>query len=88
MSPPPPRRVGADIYSFGAGVMTVAKMPFNVGLCAIGTVLGAGLFLITLGSGYRASTRVVEEGCRGPWVVRGDDIRPDGPRRDLDYYKH
>jgi hypothetical protein len=70
-----PRRT--DGYDVGAGVITVLKMPFNVGLCALGGAVGAALFAVTLGSGYRASTRLVEEGCGGPWVVRGDDLRPD-----------
>jgi hypothetical protein len=82
--PPPPRR-GADLYDVAAGVVTVAKMPFNVGLCALGGMVGVGVFLVTLGSGYKASARVVEEGCRGPWLVRGDDLRPTGTRRDADY---
>jgi hypothetical protein len=73
-----PRRT--DVYDVAAGVVTVAKAPFNVGLCALGAGFGAALFALTLGSGYRASARVVEEGCRGPWVVRGDDLRPESPR--------
>ena len=83
--PPPPRR-GVDIYDVAAGFVTVAKMPFNVGLCALGGMVSATLFLVTLGSGYKASARVVEEGCRGPWLVRGDDLRPAGPRRDAGSY--
>jgi hypothetical protein len=82
--PLPPRR-GPDLYDLAAGVVTVAKMPFNVGLCALGGVVSVGVFLVTLGSGYKASARVFEEGCRGPWLVRGDDLRPIGPRRDVDY---
>jgi len=31
---------------------------------------------LTLGSGYKASTRVVEEGCAQKWVIRGHDLRP------------
>ncbi len=65
-----------DLYSVGAGVFTVARIPLNIGLCALGTVVGSGLFLVTLGSAYRASTRVFEEGCAQKWLVRGDDLRP------------
>lgn len=69
-----PRAV--DGYDVGAVVLTVVRIPFNLGLCAMGTVLGTALFALTLGSGYKASTRVVEEGCAQKWVVRGRDIRP------------
>jgi hypothetical protein len=69
-------RSGVDGYDVGAGVLTVLKIPFNLGLCAIGTVLGTALFALTLGSGYKASTRVVEEGCAQKWVIRGHDLRP------------
>jgi hypothetical protein len=65
-----------DLYSVGAGVFTVARIPLNVGLCALGTVVGSGLFLATLGSAYRTSTRVFEEGCAQKWLVRSDDLRP------------
>jgi hypothetical protein len=79
VSPPePPRARGRDIYDVGAGVVTVAKAPFNVALCAFGGAVGTALFLMTLGSAYKASTRVIEEGCAQPWVIRGDDLRPRG----------
>ena len=69
-------RSGIDGYDVGAGVLTVLRVPFNVALCGVGSVLGTALFVLTLGSGYKASTRVVEEGCAQKWVVRGDDLRP------------
>src|SRR5438876_6731320 len=65
-----------DLYSVGAGVFTVVRIPFNIGLCALGTVVGSGLFLVTFGSAYRSSTRVLEEGCAQKWFVRSDDLRP------------
>jgi hypothetical protein len=68
---------GVDGYDVGAGALTVLKAPFNVGLCALGSVVGATLFVITLGSAYKATTQAVAEGCRGPWLIRGDDIRPE-----------
>lgn len=75
-----PRR--PDAYDVAAGVVTVARAPFNAVLCVLGTGLAAALFVITFGSAYKASARVVEEGCGGPWVVRGDDLRPDAARLD------
>jgi hypothetical protein len=79
MAPPErqPAR-GIDAYDVGATVVTVAKAPFNVALCALGTAVGTALFAMTLGSAYRATTRVFEEGCAQKWIVRGDDIRPRG----------
>ena len=78
VTPEPPPVHGRDIYDVGAGVVTVAKVPFNVALCALGGGLGTALFLMTLGSAYKASTRVIEEGCAQRWIVSGDDLRPRG----------
>jgi hypothetical protein len=77
----PPERMavrGPDAYDVGATVVTVAKAPFTAALCAIGGALGTAIFLMTLGSGYKASARVIEEGCSQPWIVSGDDLRPSG----------
>ena len=68
----------ADVYDVGAGVLTVARMPFNATLCGLGALGGSVLFLLTFGSAYRATTRMVEEGCVHRWVLRGDDLRPHG----------
>src|SRR5262249_46579570 len=65
-----------DMYSVAAGISTVSRFPGNVALCAFGAALGTTVFLLTLGSAYRGTTRIVEEGCGGKWVLRGDDIRP------------
>jgi len=65
-----------DLYSVGAGFFTVARLPFNIGLCGLGVGVATILFTVTLGSAYRATTRVVEEGCAQKWFVRSDDIRP------------
>jgi hypothetical protein len=74
-SAPGPR---ADIYDVGAGVLTAARLPFNVALCGLGAVAGSALFFLTLGTAYRATTRTFEEGCGQRWILRGDDIRPRG----------
>lgn len=71
---------GPDWYDLGATVITTAKAPFNMVLCGVGGVLGVALFAVTLGSGYKWATRAVEEGCRGPWIVTGNDLRPDVSR--------
>ena len=91
---PPERQTvrGVDMYDVGAGVVTVAKLPFNVALCALGSAVGTALFFMTLGSAYKASTRTIEEGCAQRWIVRGDDLRPRGapgifPERPSDGYR-
>ena len=67
---------GIDAYDVGAGVVTVLRVPLNIATCAVGSAVGTVLFALTLGSAYKASTRVLEEGCAQKWVVRGDDLRP------------
>ena len=91
MPPEQPAAQRADIYEVGAGVVTAARMPFNVALCGLGLVTGTALFVLTLGTAYRATTRVFEEGCAQRWIVRGDDLRPRGapgvfPDRSSDVY--
>ena len=93
VTPEPPPMRGRDVYDVGAGVVTVAKAPFNVALCGLGGVVGTALFLLTFGSAYKASTRVLEEGCAQKWIVSGDDLRPRGgsgifPDRTSDAYRN
>jgi hypothetical protein len=88
----PPVTRNADVYDVGAGVVTAARMPFNIALCALGAAAGTALFLITLGTAYKATTRTFEEGCAQRWIIRGDDLRPRGapgvlPERGSDLYK-
>ncbi|MGH7389432.1 MAG: hypothetical protein ACREM3_08210 [Candidatus Rokuibacteriota bacterium] len=73
---------GSDAYDFGAGAMTVVGMPLKAGVCVIGGVFATALFIATLGSADYATAAVVKEGCGQRWIVRGDDIRPEGSRRD------
>jgi hypothetical protein len=84
--PPPPEETRyearprrTDAYDVGAGVLTVVKAPFNVITCGLGGIFGATIFAVSLGSAYKATTYLIEEGCGGPWLIRGDDIRPEGP---------
>jgi hypothetical protein len=88
----PPLTRNADVYDVGAGVVTVARMPFNIALCALGSAAGTALFLLTLGTAYKATTRTFEEGCAQRWIIRGDDLRPRGapgvlPERGSDLYR-
>jgi len=88
----PPVTRNADVYDVGAGVVTAARIPFNIALCGLGAAVGTALFLITLGTAYKATTRTIEEGCAQRWIIRGDDLRPRGapgvlPERGSDLYK-
>ena len=92
MPPERPMTHGPDIYDVGATVVTVARAPFNAALCGLGTATATVLFLLTLGSAYKASTRVIEEGCAQRWFIRGDDLRPRGapgilPDRSSEMYQ-
>ena len=83
---------GADLYDVGAGVVTAGRIPFNLALCALGAATGTALFLLTLGTAYKATTRVFEEGCAQRWIIRGEDLRPRGapgvlPDRASDPYR-
>lgn len=56
-------------YKVGAGVATVINIPLRSVLCVLGSGIGLFVMVISFGSGYRAATRVVEEGCGGPWLI-------------------
>jgi hypothetical protein len=70
-------RRGLDLYDVGAAVMTVAGAPLKGVVCVVGGVLGAALFVATLGTADRAAAAVVRESCAHRWIVRGADIRPE-----------
>jgi hypothetical protein len=67
-----------DAYDIAAGVATAARAPLNAATCIFGGAVATVIFVLTFGSAYKASARVVEEGCAQKWVVRGDDLRPRG----------
>src|SRR5712692_808558 len=46
MPPEQPAAHRADIYDVGAGVVTAARMPFNLALCGLGAVTGTVLFVV------------------------------------------
>ena len=81
-----------DVYDVAAAVVTAARIPFNVALCGLGTAAGTALFLLTLGTAYKATTRTIEEGCAQRWLIRGEDLKPRGapgilPDRGSDLYR-
>ena len=66
-------------YDAAAGVATAFLVPGRAITCATGFVGGILVLALTFGSAYRGFARVLEEGCGGKWIVRGDDLMPDRP---------
>jgi hypothetical protein len=67
------------LYATEAAVVNVVRVPGKVVTCAAGAAIGIVLLVFTLGSGYRASAAITDEGCGGKWILKGDDLRPEGP---------
>jgi len=68
-----------DAYDVGAAVANVVAIPGKAVLCGVGSLFAFGVLLITFGSGYKASAKIVTEGCGGKWILTGEDLRPDEP---------
>lgn len=71
-----------DMYDVAAAGVTVLKVPFNLAICGVGAAAAAVLFAVSFGTAYKTSVRTVEQGCKGPWVVTGDDLRPEPSRSE------
>jgi hypothetical protein len=67
------------IYNAEAVLVNIFLVPGRAITCAAGGVVGVGILLLSLGSGYRAASGIMHEGCGGKWIVKGDDLRPDTP---------
>lgn len=72
-------RLDETFYDITAGVMTGFLVPGRAITCAAGGGVSILVLLLTFGSAYKAATRVLEEGCGGKWIVRGEDLMPDRP---------
>jgi len=68
-------------YDAGAVAVNVFLVPGRAITCVLGGAVGVVVLAVTLGSGYRAASSAVHEGCGGKWVVTGDDLRPDARTR-------
>jgi len=71
------RPMSPGFYNTAAGVANVFYVPGHAITCALGNGVAGAILILTFGSGYRTATRMVEEGCGGKWVLRGDDLLPD-----------
>jgi hypothetical protein len=74
-------------YGAGAAVVNVFLVPGRTITCVLGGVVGLAVLGGTLGTGYRAASAAVQEGCGGKWMVSGDDLRPDSATgRTMEFY--
>jgi hypothetical protein len=70
--PPEP---GGGAYEIGAWIATAVNVPGRAILCTLSAGVSFAVLLISFGSGYRAAALVVEDGCRGPWILTADHLR-------------
>jgi hypothetical protein len=68
-------------YDAGAVAVNVFLVPGRAITCVLGSVVGVVALAATLGTGYRAASAAVHEGCGGKWTVSGDDLRPEARTR-------
>jgi hypothetical protein len=68
-------------YDAGAVAVNVFLVPGRAITCVLGGAAGLVALVATLGTGYRAASAAVHEGCGGKWVVTGDDLRPEARTR-------
>ena len=73
-------------YDAGAVAVNVFLVPGRAITCVLGSVVGFVALVVTLGTGYRAASAAVHEGCGGKWMVTGDDLRPDARSRGTESY--
>ena len=68
-------------YDAGAVAVNVFLVPGRAITCVLGSVVGVVALAATFGTGYRAASAAVHEGCGGKWTVSGDDLRPESRTR-------
>ena len=69
----------------GAGFLNVVYVPGKVILCSTGTVVSAGLMLLTFGSAHRAAVQLFNEGCGGAWALTSYDVTGRRPPEERSY---
>ena len=68
-------------YDAGAVAVNVFLVPGRAITCVLGGVVGFVALAATFGTGYRAASAAMHEGCGGKCMVTGDDLRPDTRNR-------
>src|SRR6266513_2283328 len=61
-------------YIMGATIANFVFVPGKAVTCVLGLAVGSGLFLVTLGAGYKGSAAFAKEGCGGKWILTGRDL--------------
>jgi hypothetical protein len=67
------------VYDAGAVATNVFLVPGRAITCILGGAVSIAILAATFGTGYRAASATMHEGCGGKWTVTGDDLRPEGP---------
>lgn len=80
---PPEERPDQEAYDTGATFVNIFLAPGMGLLCGMGTVASAVLLFVSFGTGYPYAKRLFEEGCGGPYLVTGDDLRRENERRSI-----
>ena len=76
------------VYNAGAIATNIFLVPGRAITCVLGGAVSIAILAATLGTGYRAASATMHEGCGGKWTVTGDDLRPEGPTaRPFDWEK-
>lgn len=65
------------LYTAGAVAVNMFLVPGRAITCGLGGLTAGAVLIVTLGTGYRAASGVMHEGCGGKWIVTGDDLRPE-----------
>lgn len=72
---PAPAKLPDTAYQVGAIVVNVVHIPGKTALCLLSTGVGLAALAATLGTGYRTTAWIMEEGCGGPWMVTARDLK-------------
>jgi hypothetical protein len=60
-----------------AGVVNAFRVPGKAFTCAIGSGLALAVLAVSFGSLHKAANGVVDESCRGKWVLSAADMTRD-----------
>jgi hypothetical protein len=64
-------------YDAGAIAVNTVLVPGRALTCVSGGAVAVVFLFLTFGTAYKFASQIVNEGCGGKWVVKGDDLRPE-----------
>ena len=70
-----PARLPDTVYEVSAIAVNAVRIPGKTALCLLSTGIGLAALAATLGTGYRTTAWIMEEGCGGPWMVTARDLK-------------